>query len=228
MRARIVPWLLPAESMSLHPPLWPRRGLYAITPDELDTSRLLARVAPVLDAGAAVLQYRNKPATAALRREQARALRELCSAYAVPLIVNDDCRLAAEIGADGAHLGGEDGDVREARHALGEAAILGVSCYDDLDRARRAADDGASYVAFGAFHPSGTKPTARRADASLLRDSADFGLPRVAIGGITPSNARALVDAGADLIAVIGGLFDAPDPHAAALAYLDSIKDSHP
>ena len=227
MRARIVPWLLPAESMSLYPPLWPRRGLYAITPDELDTSRLIARVSPVLEAGASVLQYRNKSAGAALRRQQVRALKELCSAQGVPLIVNDDWRLAAEVDADGAHLGGDDGDVREARHALGAAMILGISCYDDLDRARRAADDGASYVAFGAFHPSATTPGARRGEVALLRDSAALGLPRVAIGGITPSNARALVDAGADLIAVIGGLFDARDPHAAALAYLDSIKDPH-
>lgn len=225
MRARIVPRLLPAPRMPLHPPLWPRRGLYAITPDEPDTSRLLVRVTPVLEAGAAVLQYRNKAASRALRREQAFALKALCGTHAVPLIVNDDWRLAAEIGADGAHLGGDDGDVREARLALGDGTILGVSCYDDLDRARRAFDAGASYIAFGAFHPSGTKPRARRAHPTLLRDSAGLGLPRVAIGGITPANAPALVEAGADLIAVIGGLFDVPDPRSAALAYLACFKD---
>lgn len=212
--------------MSLHLPLWPRRGLYAITPDDVDTSRLIARVERVLEAGASVLQYRNKAADGALRREQAQALLGPCRAYSVPLIINDDWRLACEIGAHGAHLGGDDGDVRDARCALGNGAILGVSCYDELSRARQAVDDGASYIAFGAFHPSGTKPAARRADISLLYDSRAFGLPRVAIGGITPSNARALINAGADLIAVIGGLFDADDPHAAALAYLDCFKDS--
>ncbi|WP_133479679.1 thiamine phosphate synthase [Cognatilysobacter segetis] len=213
--------------MPLHLPLWPRRGLYAITPDDADTSRLLARVSLVLEAGASVLQYRNKAAGAELRREQAEVLLQLCRAHGVPLIVNDDWRLAGEIGAHGAHLGGDDGDLRDARRSLGDDAILGASCYDDLDRARRAADAGASYVAFGAFHPSGTKPGARRAGIGLLRDSAAFDLPRVAIGGITPANAGALIAAGADLIAVIGGLFDADDPHAAALAYLECFKDSH-
>ncbi|MGY3267082.1 thiamine phosphate synthase [Lysobacter sp. HA35] len=206
-------------------PLWPRRGLYAITPDEADTGLLVARVAPVLEAGAAVLQYRNKQADEALRREQAVALQRLCRAHGVPLITNDDWRLALDIGADGAHLGGDDGDVREARRALGDSAIIGASCYDSLDRARDAANAGASYIAFGAFFPSGTKPNARRATPALLRDSAQLGLPRVAIGGITPANARIVIDAGADLIAVIGGLFESPDPSAAARAYIDCFKD---
>jgi len=211
--------------MPLHSPLWPRRGLYAITPDEPDTPRLLARVAPVLGAGASMLQYRNKGADAALRHEQASALLQLGRANAVPLIINDDWRLAATIQAHGAHLGGDDGNLREARRALGDEMILGASCYDDLARARRAADDGASYIAFGAFHPSTTKPGARRADVALLHASAAFGLPRVAIGGITPANARAIVDAGADLLAVIGGLFDAHDTRAAALAYIDCFQE---
>lgn len=208
------------------PPTTPRplRGLYAITPDEPDTDRLLARVAPVLDAGPALLQYRNKLATHALRREQAAALLPLCRARGVALIVNDDWRLAADLGADGAHVGGGDGDLREARAALG-SALLGASCYDSIVRARDAVACGADYVAFGAFFPSGTKPNARRAHPQLLADAAPLGVPRVAIGGITPSNARVLVDAGADLIAVIGGLFDAADPGAAAIAYLDCFKD---
>jgi thiamine-phosphate pyrophosphorylase len=197
---------------------WPRRGLYLITPDESDTARLQERVAPVLTAGPALLQYRNKPADARLRREQVAALLPLCRAAGVPLLVNDDWRLAAELGADGAHLGDRDGDIAQARAALGPAALLGASCYDDVERAHRAAIAGASYLAFGAFFPSGTKPLARRADPSLLAASADLGLPRVAIGGITPDNARSLVTAGADLVAVIGGVFDAPDPVAAARA----------
>ncbi|MFK3649659.1 thiamine phosphate synthase [Lysobacter enzymogenes] len=204
---------------------WPRRGLYAITPDEADTARLLARTASVLDAGAAWLQYRNKPADAALRRDQALALLPLCRARGVPLIVNDDWRLAAQIGADGAHLGEDDGELAAARAALGPAAILGASCYDDIALARAAAAGGASYVAFGAFFPSPTKPRARRAAPELLVQAGPLGLPRVAIGGITPDNARSLVRAGADLVAVISGVFDAPDPAAAVRAYLSSFED---
>jgi thiamine-phosphate pyrophosphorylase len=199
------------------PPRAAPRGLYLITPDEADTARLLDRVRAVL-ADAALLQYRNKAADAALRREQAAALLPLCRAAQVPLIVNDDWRLAAELGA-GAHLGEDDGALVDARAALAGDAILGVSCYDDLRRAEAGAAAGADYLAFGAFFPSPTKPHARRASAALLRDSARFGLARVAIGGITPDNARALVAAGADLVAVISGVFDAPDPRAAARAY---------
>ncbi len=198
---------------------WPARGLYAITPDERDTARLLARVRAVVDAGACWLQYRNKTADDRLRREQASALLPLCRAAGVPLIVNDDWRLAAAIGADGAHLGEDDGELGEARAALGSDALLGASCYDSLERARDAVTRGANYVAFGAFFPSPTKPHARRACPTLLQASAALGMPRVAIGGITPDNGRALVAAGADLLAVISGVFDAPDPAAAARAY---------
>lgn len=204
---------------------WPQRGLYAITPDEPDTDRLLARVDAVLGAGAAWLQYRNKVASQELRAEQAHALVGLCHRHHVPLIVNDDVALAATIGADGVHLGGDDGDLATARARLGPDALVGASCYDVLARARDAAARGASYVAFGAFHPSPTKPGARRADPAVLAASAPLGLPRVAIGGITPGNARALVVAGADLVAVISGVFDAPDPRAAVRAYLDAFKE---
>jgi thiamine-phosphate pyrophosphorylase len=194
------------------------KGLYLITPDEADTARLLDRVGAVIEF-AALLQYRNKIASPALRRTQAGALHRLCAERGVALIVNDDLALARDIGADGVHLGEDDGDPRAARERLGAEALIGVSCYDNLDRARSAADAGASYIAFGAFFPSSTKPLARRAGFDLLRDSATFGLPRVAIGGITPDNARSVIDAGADLIAVISGIFDAPAPVAAAQAY---------
>ena len=200
-------------------PAWPRRGLYLITPDEPDTARLLARVTGPLTAGPALLQYRNKVANAALRREQAAALLPLCRAAGVPLLINDDWSLAAELGADGAHLGEDDGELVQARAALGPQAILGASCYNEMARAEAAAMAGANYLAFGAFFLSGTKPLARRADPSLLQASAALGLPRVAIGGITPDNGHLLVAAGADLLAVIGGVFDAPDPTAAAHAY---------
>ncbi len=204
-------------------PRWPRRGLYLLTPDLADTGQLLARVGEVL-ADAALLQYRNKAADAALRREQASALLALCRRHDVPLIVNDDVALAADIGADGVHLGEDDEDISAARAWLGRSALIGASCYDSLERARRAAEAGADYVAFGAFFSSPTKPHARRATPALLRDSAAFGRPRVAIGGITPDNAPSLIDAGADLLAVISGVFDAADPAAAARAYRDCFE----
>jgi thiamine-phosphate pyrophosphorylase len=196
----------------------PLRGLYLITPDEPDTDRLLARVRPVLGE-AVLLQYRNKAVEAGRRREQATALNTLCRTAGVPLIVNDDAPLAEAVGAAGVHLGEHDGEVAAARRRLGVEAIIGVSCYDDLARAHAAAAAGADYIAFGAFFPSGTKPNARRATPALLRDSAGLGLPRVAIGGITPDNGGSLVQAGADLLAVIGGVFDAADPVAAAQAF---------
>ncbi len=194
-------------------------GLYAITPDIHDTAELVARVGVVLAAGATWLQYRNKTAGAALRREQSQALLPLCREHRIPLIINDDWQLAAELGSDGVHLGEDDGEIMQARAALGPGALIGASCYNRLDFAEAAARAGASYVAFGAFFPSTTKPHARRASLDLLTDSAHLGLPRVAIGGITPQNASALIAAGADLIAAIDGVFTAPDPAAAVRAY---------
>ena len=219
------------NSRAMQPPALPyrptlhrnwSRGLYLITPDDNDTRRLLARVDVVLEH-AALLQYRNKSANGALRRAQAEALHALCMARGLPMIVNDDLALAQAIGAEGVHLGEDDGDVPAARATLGPDAVIGVSCYDALDRARAAAAQGASYIAFGAFFPSFTKPLARRASFDLLHDSAALGLPRVAIGGITPDNARSVIEAGADLIAVISGVFDAPDPIGAARAYCSAF-----
>ena len=206
---------MPRESPSRR--LLPK-GLYLITPDEPDSKRLLARVEPLLPF-ASCLQYRNKRADAGLREQQAVALRDLCRGADVPLIINDDAALAAKIGADGVHLGEHDGKIVAARALLGEGAIVGVSCYDELVRAESAAQEGADYIAFGAFFPSPTKPNARRAAPALLQAAARLGLPQVAIGGITPDNARPLIAAGADLIAVISGVFDAADPVAAAQAY---------
>ncbi len=200
-----------------HPPQR-LRGLYLITPDDVQTDRLLARVSAVIQ-GAALLQYRNKQADTALKREQLTALMPLCREYGVPLIVNDDAELCLSVGAGGVHLGEDDGDAAAVRERLGPQALIGVSCYNSLARAQAAATAGASYIAFGAFFPSSTKPKARRATLALLRDSAVFGVPRVAIGGITPDNAPGLIEAGADLLAVISGVFDAPNPQAAARAY---------
>ena len=195
------------------------RGLYLITPDDDDTARLLARTAPLLAAGVAWLQYRNKRAGDALRHEQASALQGVCVQAGVPLIINDDVRLAKSIGAAGVHLGEDDGDIAAARLLLGNHAIIGASCYDQLSLAESAVAGGANYVAFGAFFPTRSKTGTRQADVGVLAEAASLGVPRVAIGGITPENAGPLVDAGADLVAVISGVYDAPDPVAAVHAY---------
>ena len=195
-----------------------QRGLYLITPDDPDPARLLARTRPLLPF-ASCLQLRNKAMDATSLRDAGERLRSACMEADIPFIVNDDATLAADLGADGVHLGEDDGDLAAARMLLGDRALIGVSCYDDIERARTLAAQGADYIAFGAFFPSPTKPNARRASPELLRGSADLGLPRVAIGGITPDNARPLVDAGADLIAVISGVYDAADPVAAVHAY---------
>ena len=192
-------------------------GVYAITPDNPDTQHLLAMSEAALRGGVAALQYRDKSRDVALRHEQASELLALCRRYGVPFIVNDDLRLADLVGADGVHLGREDGSLREARIILGPGKMIGVSCYQDIERATQAQISGADYVAFGSFFPSPTKPQAGRAELSLLRAaSAVISVPIVAIGGITVDNAGALLDAGADAIAVISALFDAPDVEAAA------------
>ncbi|OGS91410.1 MAG: thiamine-phosphate diphosphorylase [Gallionellales bacterium GWA2_60_18] len=195
----------------------PIRGLYAITPEEADTAALLRKVRSALRGGARVVQYRNKRADAALRREQAGALRALTREFGALFIVNDDARLAAEADADGVHLGGEDGSVAAARALLGSASIIGVSCYNRAPLGSEAVRQGADYVAFGAFFPSGVKPGAVKAELPLLQAARrELQVPVVAIGGITPHNGAALVGAGADALAVISALWDAPDIEQAA------------
>jgi len=197
----------------------PPGGLYAITDGPRDD--LLAAVGKALQGGAAVVQYRDKSPDQARRRDEALALLDLCRRSRAPLIVNDDVALAAAVGAAGVHLGEHDADIVAARTRLGADAIIGVSCYDSLERAQAAAAAGASYLAFGAFFASSTKPNARRATPALLRAAGGLGLPLVAIGGITPDNARALIEAGADFVAVVSGVFGATDPAAAARRYAE-------
>jgi len=192
-------------------------GVYAITPETADTGRLLAQVEAALAGGVAAVQYRDKSGDIARRHEQASELAALCHRFNVPLIVNDDLRLADLADADGVHLGRDDGSLREARIILGKGKFIGASCYQSLDLARAAQAAGADYVAFGSFFASPTKPAAGRADAALLHAAAQaLAIPIVAIGGITPTNAPALLDAGADSLAVLSALFDAPDIRAAA------------
>lgn len=196
------------------------RGLYLVTPDWTDTRRLLDAVAPLLDAGVALLQYRNKLADAKLRLSQAAALADCCRSAGVPLIINDDPALAARIKAAGVHVGRDDGSFAAARAVVGPAAIVGATCYNDYDRAAAMAAAGADYVAFGAMYVSPTKPNTVRAPLELLRRAHDeLSLPVAAIGGITIDNAPALIASGADLLAVISDVFSAPDPRARVVQY---------
>ncbi len=195
-------------------------GLYALTPDRFETGALTASVAAALDGGATAIQYRNKTVAPDLRLQQARALRALCAARGATFIVNDDIDLAHAVGADGVHLGRDDAAIGEARARLQPGALIGASCYDSLERAEAAVAAGADYVAFGSFYPSSTKPQAARAALSLIvAAKARWTVPVVAIGGITVANAAALIDAGADAVAVISALFDAPDVAAAARSF---------
>jgi len=198
-------------------PHFPQRGLYAIT--DGPRADLLAACEAALSGGAAVLQFRDKTADPARRRSEATALVALCARFGAPLIINDDVELAAAVGAAGVHLGEHDGAIAAARARLGGHAIIGVSCYDSLLRARELAAAGADYLAFGAFFPSPTKPQARCATPELLSAARALRKPLVAIGGITPDNAAPLIAAGADLIAAISGVFAANDPEAAARRY---------
>jgi thiamine-phosphate pyrophosphorylase len=199
------------------------KGLYAITPEMHDTQALLDKVKAAIEGGARLVQYRTKSDDMALRHEQASELLLLCRAYHVPLIINDDLRLAALVDADGVHLGEEDASLKEARVNLGPDKIIGVSCYQDLARARQLQAEGADYVAFGSFYPSTTKPGARPCPIGLLTEAKQsLRVPVVAIGGITPDNAPALVAAGADAVAVISALFDSSDI-AAIAAHFDSF-----
>jgi len=205
-------------------------GLYAITPECADTESLVQRVRQALSGGARLVQYRNKGDDVALRHEQVSELLSLCRHFHVPLVINDDIRLADLTGADGVHLGKDDGGVREARLILGPDKIIGVSCYNDLRRALDAEAHGANYVAFGSFFPSTTKPGAAAAPLSLLREAKhSLNIPVVAIGGITADNVAPLIEAGADAVAVISALFDGDNVGAAARRFAVLFeKPTHP
>ncbi|WP_409272565.1 thiamine phosphate synthase [Pseudomonas sp. KCJK9111] len=185
------------------------RGLYAITDSQLLDGRFLSHVEAALEGGVCLLQYRDKSNDAARRLREAHALQQLCERYGTQLIINDDAELARQLGV-GVHLGQTDGPLTPARALLGSAAIIGSTCHASLDLAAQAAREGASYVAFGRFFTSSTKPGAPAADVRLLAQArAQVNLPIAAIGGVTLDNAAALVHHGADLLAVIHGLFGA-------------------
>ena len=202
------------------------RGLYAVTPEQHDTDTLLRQVCEVLRGGGRLIQYRDKNSDPAKKLARARALKDLCVEFQARLLINDDVALAERIGADGVHLGKDDGDPRAARARLGQTAIIGVSCYGDLARAQAAERAGASYVAFGAVFSSPTKSSATPVGLEVLtRARSVLALPICAIGGVDLANASAVIAAGADLLAVISELFSAPDIAARSAAFQSLFKD---
>ncbi|HEX9171452.1 MAG TPA: thiamine phosphate synthase [Telluria sp.] len=187
------------------------RGLYLVTPNWDDTAALIDRTEQALLAGAAMVQYRHKSASAELRREQAAQLMALCRRHGRPFIVNDHLELCLEIGADGVHVGGTDASVAAARAALGAGKIVGASCYGDRQLAREASANGASYVAFGGFYPSKVKQYPVTTPPDIVSwAKAEIALPCVVIGGMTPQNAGPLVERGADMVAAISSVYGAP------------------
>ncbi|OHC71599.1 MAG: thiamine-phosphate diphosphorylase [Rhodocyclales bacterium GWA2_65_20] len=196
------------------------RGLYAITPDDPLLPRLSALVGSALAGGVRLVQYRNKFAPPPLRRAQAAELLRICHAADARLIINDDLELALEIGADGVHLGRADGDIAVARLTLGDRRILGVSCYNDIARVEAAVAEGADYVGLGSVFASATKPAATRASLQMLAEvKRRFAIPVAAIGGITIDNVQQVINAGADMAAVITDLFNAMNIQEQAAAY---------
>lgn len=200
------------------------QGLYLVTPNWDDTDQLLAVTEQALRAGVALLQYRHKDASPALRRSQGGALRELCHQYGVPFLVNDHVALCRELGADGVHLGGTDAPLAEVRATLGPNKLIGASCYGELARAQAAQAAGASYVAFGGFYPSRVKQYAVTTRPDILRHAREvIELPLCVIGGMTPGNAAPLVAAGAHLVAAISSVYLADDAGAAVRAFQSII-----
>ncbi|KAF1043648.1 MAG: Thiamine-phosphate synthase [Herbaspirillum frisingense] len=188
------------------------RGLYIVTPDWDDTAQLLVATELALQNGTALVQYRHKTASPALRREQADALLALCRRHGVPLIINDHVDLCLEIDADGIHVGGTDASIAEVRKAVGPDRIVGASCYGTLELAHAAYRDGASYVAFGGFYPSRVKKYDFRTAPEIIAQSRrEIPLPVVVIGGITLENAPPLVAQGADMVAVISSVYLVPE-----------------
>ncbi len=185
------------------------QGLYAITDQRLmPVAHFADKAEAALAAGARILQYRDKSVDQHRRKQQATRLRELCSAYDALLIINDDLSLAREVDADGVHIGKDDFALATARKQLGENRIIGVSCYNQIELAESAIQGGADYVAFGSFFNSSIKPEAPVAGAELISNLKQrFDTPVCCIGGITTTNCPPLIEAGADMLAVISDVF---------------------
>jgi thiamine-phosphate pyrophosphorylase len=197
------------------------KGLYAITPDMADLNTLIHKTQLVIESGAFMVQYRSKIHDRDVKMQQCAAILRLCREYGVPCIINDDVEMCRILEADGVHLGVNDDNIAEVRHILGEDAIIGSSCYEQLSRAKQAQKEGASYVAFGAMFPTPTKPRAPRATLALLKEAkSEIHIPIVAIGGITVNNAHDVIETGIDAIAVITSLYEAKSIKETAETFL--------
>jgi len=185
------------------------KGLYAITPDLADLNTLIQKTKLAIEGGAFMVQYRSKIHDRDVKMQQCAAILRICREYDIPCIVNDDVEMCRILEADGVHLGENDDNIAEVRRILGEDSIIGSSCYDQLNRAKQAQKEGASYIAFGAVFPTPTKPNAPRATLELLREAkSEIQIPIVAIGGITMNNAHDVIETGIDAIAVITSLYE--------------------
>jgi thiamine-phosphate pyrophosphorylase len=205
------------------------RGLYAITDEKLIPEAQFHQVIEqTLQGGAGIIQYRDKSGNLEKRNKQAAALRLLCDQYKALLLINDDLELARLVNADGIHLGENDTPISEARKFLGEDAIIGASCYNQLELAIKAENEGANYVAFGAFFTSTIKPEARSAELNLIIEAKHrLSVPVCAIGGINLNNAKKVFDAGADMVAVISGLFAQPQVKTISRRITDLVPNQH-
>lgn len=202
----------------------PKQGLYAITDTtHIDATTMLAKTKSILEAGAKLLQYRSTETNPIQRNLEATQLSQLCRRLNVPLIINNDIELVIKLNADGIHLGKNDPSIAEARAMLDQHAIIGYSCYNDLSRASDALDAGADYLAFGACFPSPSKPEAIQISPAIIKQAKQIlsHPPIVAIGGITPENGALLIEAGADMLAVISGLYRSKEPFDTATKYIN-------
>ena len=205
-------------------------GLYAITDaTQNDFQQLIIDVEQALLGGARIIQFRDKSSDPKQRLETADQLRSITQKHNALLIINDDVQLAKDSYADGVHLGADDSSITAARTQLGPTAIIGASCYNDFSLAKKAHHSGADYVAFGRFFPSRTKPRAIQSNIEILQTSKlELDIPIVAIGGITAENGGSLINAGANMLAVVDDVFSQTDIRAAAQRYQKLFVGAHP
>lgn len=201
-------------------------GLYAITdPYLIPDERLIEACEAVLEGGCRLLQYRDKQASPQQKYNRASALRALCDRYNAVFIINDDIALAKQARADGVHLGQSDANITIARQALGNDAIIGITCHNDITLAQQAQNAGANYAAFGRFFPSKTKPHASSATLDVITQAkCALDIPIVAIGGITLDNVSQVVNHGADCVAVVEGLFASSNLVTRAQQWLTALR----
>jgi thiamine-phosphate pyrophosphorylase len=202
------------------------KGLYAVTPEQTDLFLLISQVESCIKGGARLIQYRCKKLSKIEQSKQARKIKIVCDYYKVPLIINDDIELCRILDADGVHLGKNDDSLEKARLVLGPSKIIGVSCYNSIDRVKKAVDKGATYIALGACFPTITKPNAPTASLDLIAlVLKEFKIPVVAIGGITLENVEFLTKEGVSCIALINSLFKENDIEGTARQFSSLMKN---